>query len=244
MIIIFKKRKLYLTIILFSILLFSLQNLKLTKKIIETDPLADRTIAIDPGHGGVDGGTSYNNLLEKDLNLKIGLKLRDLLEAKNNLTVIMTRDKDTALDHLNQYSKSRHQRDLMARIDIVNQKEVDLFISLHIDARTGQPEMQGPTVLYYPRHRENQKIAEILQKHLNQINYPNFNPPTHHIHQRDFYILKAKKTPGVIIELGFITNYLNRKLLQQDTYQQALVKAIYKGIEEYFSSFSFLTGNF
>ncbi|MCK8827396.1 N-acetylmuramoyl-L-alanine amidase [Natroniella acetigena] len=244
MIIIFRRWKLYLIAILFFSLLFSLQQFKLAEKILETNPLADRTIVIDPGHGGIDGGTSYNNLLEKNLNLEVGLKLRELLEARDNLTVIMTRDEDTALDHLNQYSRSRHQRDLMARIDIVNQEEVDLFISLHIDARTGQPGMQGPTVLYYPRHRQNQKVAEILQKHLNQIEYPNFNPPAHHARQRDFYILKAKKTPGVIIELGFITNHLNRKLLQQDTYQQALVKAIYEGIEEYFSSFSFLTGDF
>ncbi|MCK8817241.1 N-acetylmuramoyl-L-alanine amidase [Natroniella sulfidigena] len=244
MIMIFKRWKLYLTILFILIFFFSLQQFKLVEKIFESDPLADKTIVIDPGHGGIDGGTSYNNLLEKDLNLEVGLKLRELLEARDNLTVIMTRNEDTALDHLNQYSRSRHQRDLMARIDIVNQEKVDLFISLHVDARTGQPEMQGPTVLYYPRHRENQKLAEILQKYLNQIDYPNFNPPSHQARQRDFYILKAKNTPGVIVELGFITNHLNRKLLQQDSYQQALAKAIYEGVEEYFSSFSFLTGSF
>jgi N-acetylmuramoyl-L-alanine amidase len=216
--------------------------LDISDTILSTEPIAQqRVIVIDPGHGGIDGGTSYLGILEKDINLAVGLKLRDYLERNSNTRVIMTREKDISLDHLNQYSSSRHTRDLRARLDIINQDGVDLFISLHVDHRIGQTWQQGATALYYPRHRQNKIIAEVVQKHLNQLEYQGVRKKQHQIKKRsDLYILKAKENPGILIELGFITNKEDRDLLQQAAYQKLLVEAIYQGIEEYFSSFQFL----
>lgn len=111
--------KIYIWLIIIYLFFWAPKQLELVQS---PQPLASqRVIVIDPGHGGIDGGTSYNEVLEKNINLEIGLKLKKYLETKNNLKVVMTREEDTALDHLNNYSSSRHIRDLRARIDIINQ---------------------------------------------------------------------------------------------------------------------------
>ncbi|TDX51644.1 N-acetylmuramoyl-L-alanine amidase family protein [Orenia marismortui] len=236
-----KKYMIYILILIFYIIFFLPNRLEIDV-LIPSQPIAQqRVVVIDPGHGGVDGGTSYGGILEKDINLEIGLELRRYLEKNSNVKVIMTRQEDIALDHLNKYSSSRHTRDLRARIDRINQLEADIFISLHVDNRINQPWQKGAVVLYYPRHQQNKIIAEIVQRHLNNLKYPGVKIKDHKIlKRRNLYILKAKKTPGILIELGFITNYEDRKLLVQKSYQRALVKAIYRGIEEYFSGFRFL----
>ncbi|GAB6098505.1 N-acetylmuramoyl-L-alanine amidase CwlD [Halanaerocella petrolearia] len=242
MIIQLRKWKIYLVLIIIYLFFFAPYQIKFTNRIITSPLSSPRVIVIDPGHGGIDGGTSHSNLLEKEINLEVGLTLKDYLESKDSIKVIMTREEDTALDHLNNYSSSRHTRDLRARIDIINQEDVDLFISLHVDHRIGQPKMRGPVVLYYPRHSQTKVLATTLQKYLNKIEYENLSSTYHQPKKRsDLYVLKAKNTPGVIIEVGFITNTMDQRLLQQKDYQQALARAIYKGLEEYFSGFKFLT---
>ncbi|OCL26563.1 hypothetical protein U472_11275 [Orenia metallireducens] len=244
MIIRIERYKIYLVLLLIYIIFFLPNKLNMSNTILSTEPIAQkRVIVIDPGHGGIDGGTSHGGVLEKDINLAIGLELRDYIENNSNTRVIMTREEDISLDHLNKYSSSRHTRDLRARLDIINQEAVDLFISLHVDHRIGQTWQRGATVLYYPRHRQNKRIAKIMQKHLNQLEYQGIKNKNHQIKKRrDLYILKAKNTPGVLIEVGFITNQQDRYLLQQVNYRRFLVKAIYQGIEEYFSTFQFLDG--
>jgi len=236
-----EKYTVYLVVLFIYLICFLPSRLDISKVLLSTEPITQqRIIVIDPGHGGIDGGTSYGGILEKDINLIIGLKLRDYLENKSNTRVLMTREDDISLDHLNKYSSSRHTRDLRARLDIINQEKVDLFISLHVDHRIGQSWQRGASVLYYPRHLQSKRLAEIIQKHLNQLEYQGFKNKHQIKKRRDLYILKAKNTPGILIELGFITNQHDRYLLQQRDYQILLVKAIYQGIEEYFSSFQFL----
>ncbi|WP_035571858.1 N-acetylmuramoyl-L-alanine amidase family protein [Halonatronum saccharophilum] len=232
--------KIYLSILFIYLIFFLPKELNLSNIIVKTPPLGQRVVVIDAGHGGIDGGTTYGGILEKDINLKIASKLKDYLLEKSDTKVIMTREEDISLDHLNNYSRSRHTRDIRARIDIINQKEVDLFISIHVDNRLGQRSMRGPVVLYSSRHKENKTIAETLQKHLNNLGYQGVEDTKHNIKRRnDLYILKSQNTPGVLVEVGFITNPLDWELLQKTHYQQALVEGIYRGIEEYFSGFKF-----
>ncbi|MBM7555596.1 N-acetylmuramoyl-L-alanine amidase family protein [Halanaerobacter jeridensis] len=239
MLVIMSKKLFYILLFIICFIMFFFQAATLNFVIETTKPLAHkRIIVIDPGHGGIDGGTNVGELLEKDINLEIALLLKEHLEQHNKVQVIMTRTKDTALDHLNQWSSSRHTRDLKARVDIINQSKADLFISLHVDYRAQQREAQGPMVLYSDRHPQNRVIATTLQQHLNklQTSFPIHKPKK----RPDLYVLKAKKTPGVIVEVGFFSNHQDRTRLQNDNYQNQLVEAIYKGIEEYFSGLKFI----
>lgn len=74
-------------------------------------------IAVDPGHGGKDPGALIEGYKEKDINLNVALKLRDIL-TKNGIDVIMTRDKDKTVD-------------LQQRCDIANKAHANYFISIH-----------------------------------------------------------------------------------------------------------------
>jgi N-acetylmuramoyl-L-alanine amidase len=197
------------------------------------DPLQKKVIVIDPGHGGIDGGTNREGLLEKNINLEIALKLREILE-RNNASVVMTREKDTALDHLNNYSSSRHLRDLSARRDIINQNDADLFISIHINA--GSSHLSGPLVIY---REEDQRLAHLLQTKLNSMEYKDIELKSNYPLQGNYFLLNTSQVEGVIVEIGYITNSRDNKLLQDEEYQYLVAKTLFSGIEEYFSSFTF-----
>ncbi len=122
MIIKISKYKVYLFIIIIYLFFFLPGEIDMNKMIAGTPPLGQRIVVIDAGHGGIDGGTTYGGILEKDINLEIALRLRDYLQNESDTKVIMTREEDISLDHLNRYSRSRHTRDLRARIDIINKK--------------------------------------------------------------------------------------------------------------------------
>lgn len=238
MVLIISKKRIYFLFFLIYFIILSLQSFQITPLKVINPIHNKRTIVIDPGHGGIDGGTNVGDLLEKEINLEIGLRLKQRLEEYSNLKVIMTREEDTALDHLNKFYTSRHLRDLKARVDIIKQVDPDLFISLHVDYRPQQKYAQGPIILYSKRHPKNKVLAATLQKHLNRLN---ISTTQHQVKNReDLYLLKINQMPGVIMELGFFSNREDRRNLQQEKYQRQLVEAIYKGVEEYFSSFKFL----
>ncbi|SDC80206.1 MULTISPECIES: N-acetylmuramoyl-L-alanine amidase family protein [unclassified Candidatus Frackibacter] len=230
-------KKKYLIYILFVLFLFLFQLGKrysdLPVFIRLRNPLQKKVIVIDPGHGGIDGGTNRKGLLEKNINLAISLKLREVLED-NNAEVIMTRDKDTALDHLNSRSRSRHVRDLWARVEIINQEKVDLFISIHVNA--GSSYLRGPLVFYQD---DNKDLAHLFQVKLNEMEFKGLEPVDNAPIEGDYFLLRNAQKPGLLIEVGYITNPMDNRLLQKDDYQWLVARTLYYGIEEYFSSFAF-----
>ena len=97
---------------------------------IRVDAEEDKNIVfIDPGHGGLDGGCNFKDLVEKDINLKIAIKLKNILE-ENGYTVLMTRSADI---HLCQ-GKFSKKEDLITRIDLINNSNADMFVSIHTNS--------------------------------------------------------------------------------------------------------------
>ncbi|TCP53423.1 N-acetylmuramoyl-L-alanine amidase [Tumebacillus sp. BK434] len=91
-----------------------------------------KRICIDPGHGGYDPGAVAKGVREKDITLKIGLQLRDLLR-KAGFEVLMTREADVSPGGYPQVAA-----DLRERCRIANTKQVDVFLSLHVNAGGGR----------------------------------------------------------------------------------------------------------
>jgi N-acetylmuramoyl-L-alanine amidase len=199
-------------------------------------PLSGKVIVIDPGHGGIDGGASFNNVLEKNMNLEVSLKLKRMLE-RDGANVIMTRAKDVSLDHLNRKNEYRHKRDLISRVDIINSTAPDLFLSIHVNADRSSSKTNGPMVFYFINSIESKKIAQSIQKKLEEA----YTQSGHNVSPRkpvgniSLYILRNTKVPGVIIELGFITNTKDRELLTTQAFQERISAAILLAIKEYFS---------
>lgn len=199
-------------------------------------PLAGKTIVIDPGHGGIDGGTYHKDgTLEKHINLSVAIKLKRVLE-RSGAKVVMTRTKDESLDYKNNKSKSRHKRDLIARVDIINEVNPDVFLSLHVNAERNSPATRGPMVFYYRTSEESRRLAELIQARLEEV----YKSAGQEVRKRkpyansSLFLLCNAKTPGVIIEMGFMTNATDRKLLQNAEFQNKIASAIELALREYF----------
>lgn len=201
-----------------------------------TDPKSG-IVVIDPGHGGVDGGTNQDGILEKDINLAIAKKLRSDLEGKG-YKVVMTREEDVSLDGLDDSNSSRHQRDLNARLHIINNSNAQLFISIHINCNRNRPATDGSIVFYSDKYPQNRQLAYLLQRSFNSMIVDGVARTVHDPQLSNFFLLKHSSVPGVIAETAFISNAAERKHLTEESFQEQLAKAMSVGVEKY------LTGNY
>lgn len=190
--------------------------------------LFGKVIYIDPGHGGLDPGAIYKDIYESDLNLEISNKLVATLEAKGAI-VYMTRYGDYDLAVTN--AQNRKRSDLSRRANVINRSLCDLYLSIHLNADTSST-WRGAQVFYDDINEKNIKIAEILQTVLKE----DLKTKRKYKQITNEYLHKRVKVPGVLVEVGFITNENERYLLRQSTYQQKIANSITRGIVKYFNS--------
>ncbi|MBQ8659361.1 MAG: N-acetylmuramoyl-L-alanine amidase [Bacilli bacterium] len=186
--------------------------------------LVGKVVVIDPGHGGKDSGTSVSGIYEKDLNLDISLLLRDEL-IKSGATVLMTRDGDYDLSSPN--VSRRKKSDFDNRINLINDSEADLYLSIHINYLE-ESKYYGAQVFYTG---DNGLLANIIQKSFNTYLK---SPMKEKKLSNDIYMYKKLNVPGVLIECGFMSNSIERKKMQSDEYQKLLVDSIIKGLNKYY----------
>ena len=183
-------------------------------------------VLIDPGHGGYDGGTkSKNGTLEKDINLQISLKLKDILKNKG-YNVSMTREDDIAL-------ANKKIEDLNLRCKMKKETDCDIFISIHQNAfKTGNT--KGLQV-WYSNNEKSKNLAESIQLSVKEQLQNNNNRVAKNA-KNDYKILRDGYDGGsIIVECGFLSNYEDEQNLKNDEYHNKLVEAITIGIEKYFS---------
>jgi N-acetylmuramoyl-L-alanine amidase len=195
-------------------------------------PLSGQIILLDPGHGGPDGGAGEEGALEKDIALSVSKKLRDYLQEQGAL-VIMTReeDKDLAEDGTRGYSR-RKVEDLKMRLAMINESEANFFVSVHLNSIPSQ-KWSGAQTFYAPQLKENAKAAKFIQDEL-RINLENTDRKAKPL--SSVYILKNAKKPGVLVEVGFLSNPTEKQLLKTEEYQEKVAASIYKGMLRYFSN--------
>ncbi len=189
--------------------------------------LEGRKIIIDPGHGGIDRGASGNGIIEKEVNLALGIKLRDVLKNYGVL-VMMTREDD--VDYYTK-GKSGKRNDLLHRVDMINQSEAEIFISLHVDSIKGNTR-PGAQVFYGTKWEESKQLAETMQQALKDF------PPGNKRQTRqdkDIIVLNAPNIPGILIEAGFLSDSVEAVKLRDSTYQQKMAEAIARALAYHFS---------
>ncbi len=185
-------------------------------------------IAIDCGHGGNDAGkVAADGLLEKDVNLDIGLKLKALLEAAGYDTV-MTRDGDYGL-----YSDSDSNKksvDMRKRCELINESGAVLVVSIHQNSYT-ESGVHGAQMFYYKGSPEGKVLAETLTKAFGEVIGSDVLRPAKS--NDNYYMLRNTDCPGVIAECGFLSNPTEAGLLGTDEYRSKIAKAIFAGIDKY-----------
>ena len=148
--------------------------------------VAKRTVIVDAGHGGEDPGavSDYSNLKEKDVNLKIAFKVKDLLE-KENYNVIMTRTEDVLVYEPGTTEiYQKRKQDLLRRKKIMDESGADIVVSIHLNKFT-ETQYYGAQVFYPPDSNESRDLANYIQKALKEYADPTNKrvamaiPPSH-----------------------------------------------------------------
>jgi N-acetylmuramoyl-L-alanine amidase len=225
----------------------------------------ERTIVIDPGHGGADSGAigSTRGILEKEVTLRMGLALRDQLEATGRYQVIMTRNEDLFVG-------------LPDRLQIARQSQGELFISLHADSLVSAPKVSGASVYTLSERASNEELARLASKEargdilaktdrsnqediapknliylarreanrkstgLAELLVQELNGPTKMAKRRPaqaaFVVLKSPVMPSVLIELGYLSNPADEKALADDAHVVGLATAVARAVDAYFRS--------
>jgi len=193
----------------------------------------DKIILVDPGHGGIDGGAvSKSGIMEKDINLRISLKLRDKL-INEGYKVIMTREEDKGLYEYEGRIRKKKIEDLNNRCKIKDQSNCDMFISIHLNAFP-ESKYYGAQV-WYSRNRDSQKLARIIQENLkNDLDSSNnrYEKPA----LDSYKVLRNNDDmPSVLVECGFLSNVLEEQKLNSDEYQSKIADSITKSIKSYYN---------
>lgn len=175
-------------------------------------------VVLDAGHGGEDGGTVEQAATEKEINLAVVLKLKELLEEQG-IRVVLTRDKDIFMK-------------LEERVQIANGEKADLFISIHCNYYEKDSSIYGLECYYCKSGEEGKHYAERIMETIEESK----NIVSRNVKPADYYILKNTTVPAVLVEIGYLSNYNERNQLMSEEYQEKLagelVKGIVKGMEE------------
>ena len=184
-----------------------------------------KIVVLDPGHGGSDSGAiGPTGVREKDVSLSVSLKAQKLLAAAG-YHVVMTRttDIDVAAPGV------PDGVELQARVD-KSPPNTDIFISVHCNAFSNSG-ANGVESYYAPANSQGAHLARLLNEELLRLGG---------LHNRGvksarFYVIRHSKCPASLIELGFITNHREEKLLADEDYQQKLAQAILNAVNRYFN---------
>ncbi len=196
-------------------------------------PVSNRkTVIIDAGHGGVDGGaTSCTGVLESQINLEIALKLDDLMHLLG-METRMIRTTDCSVYTEGETIAQKKVSDLKERVKLVNSIENGLLISIHQNHFSD--EKYSGAQVFYARTDGSKDLASNLQKTLIQT----INPGSHRAVKKadSVYLMQHIQCPGILVECGFLSNSNEEYLLRDDTYQRKLCTVIASTVSNYLFS--------
>ena len=190
------------------------------------------TILLDAGHGGRDPGkVSVQGVLEKDINLAIVMKIKQLL-ANHPVNVILTRKEDKDLSTTDTNYKNS---DLDNRIRLIQEASPVLAVSIHQNSYPDSSVI-GAQCFYHKESEQSRQLASLLQQ---QIILTTSQTKIREIKNNEsYYLLKYSPVTTAIVECGFLSSPEEEALLTNPDYQDKLAWAIHLGILQYLNSIS------
>lgn len=181
-----------------------------------------KTVVIDAGHGGVDGGaTSCTGILESQFNLEIALKLNDLMHLLG-IQTRMIRDTDCSVYTQGETIAQKKISDLRERVRIANSIEDCVLISIHQN-HFSDSKYSGAQV-FYPETTGSRELSSMLQDNFKSTLNPDSNRA---IKKADgIYLMQHVNCPAALIECGFLSNHQEEYLLRTQEYQQKICSVI------------------
>lgn len=191
----------------------------------------EKIIVIDAGHGGADGGaTAPDGTKEKDLNLSVASTLATMLKS-SGFRVILTRSEDMMLGDPTENGSSK-MRDLNKRIEIAEENDNALFISIHMN-KFFQEKYSGLQVFYSPNNKKSITLANMIQSVTREYLQKDNDRQTKQA-GANIFILDRITSPAVLVECGFLSNPAECALLKDPEYQKELAAVIYASVIEFF----------
>ncbi|MFZ7103479.1 MAG: N-acetylmuramoyl-L-alanine amidase [Peptococcaceae bacterium] len=200
-----------------------------------TGDLVGKTIVIDPGHGSIQpGGWSDPGAIgkilgikERDVNLEVALQVQQLL-SQQGARVIMT------------HTTSSTYLSLAGRADIANSSNADIFVSIHANSNHNSA-YSGTSVYYYApssnsllfaQRGQRQALASFVQEEtVKSGGRKNLG-----IMESNLAVLRETRVPSILVEMAFLSNAEEERLMNTRDFQSRIAWGIYKGIEKYFTN--------
>ena len=219
-----------------------------------------KTIVIDPGHGGRDpGANGQRGTEEKDITLKVGLKLRDLLRRDPTVRVLMTRERDVFVE-------------LEDRARFANGNEADLFLSIHVNSHP-QRSVRGIEIYHFGEAKDQRAlelaarengtplsstgvgweylVADLLTSkkieaslelawntkeamiaHLNG----DYALVDHGVKTAPFYVLRFTSMPSILAEIAYISNATEEDLLRTGGFTTRIAESLHEGVTAFLAA--------
>ncbi len=181
-------------------------------------PIIGKTVVLDPGHGGVDPGASgRQGTLEKEVNLDVSLRLKNLLEEAG-AHVVMTRMDDTFI--------SLYERPFLA-----NYIFADLFVSVHTNNHQNY-QVQGVEVYYYQSRADSKALAKnVLDELIRNTQFNNLG-----VKYNDFVVIREAQMPGILVEMGFLSNFQEETTIRTPEFREKAATGIFQGIMDFYQN--------
>ena len=185
---------------------------------LKLKPKTGYLIVVDAGHGGSDpGAMGAAGNREKDFTLAVANKLVGFLRQYPEFQVVATRTTDVFLN-------------LSERVAIANEREADLFLSIHANSFPN-PKTGGTETFYY--NANSKELAQVVHKHLQRAT----GFPDRGVKTSGFYVIKNTRMPAVLTETGFLSNPSENRQLTSPAFQEKVAKALATAIREYYDSY-------
>lgn len=232
-----KRISFILICLLLGIFVYSYEGTKinLDQELEQTSstPVSGKVVVVDAGHGVPDeGAESSRGTTEAETNLKIALKLQNLLE-QSGCTVILTRSDENSIYDLDKNTlREKKISDIRNRVKIGNNSVADIFVSIHLN-KIPQSQYYGWQCFYNSGNKKSIDLAKKIQSNLND----SIQKENKRVAMKldTVYIMKHVEIPISIVECGFLSNPEEEKQLLDDEYQNRLAWGIFNGIIEYFN---------
>ena len=197
---------------------YYVENEKLYISFFKPADVYENIVVVDAGHGGVGVGTTQGEIYEKDINLQVTKRLKELFEKQSEVKVYYTRLTDAG------YS-------VYERVDFANSLKADLFVSIHSNSYEGTEDVNGTEVLYSKNKTDatyhSKWFAKIMLKEVSKVS----DTKKRNLVDGDYvHIVRSAKMPVALVEMGYMTNETDLKILQSESGQQKIAQGIYNGI--------------
>lgn len=205
---------------------------KFTAVDVSVKNLKYKTVIIDAGHGGPDGGTNAKDgTLEKDINLQIAHKVNGLLMSMGVETVMIRTDDISVHDDNAETIREKKISDIKNRLSVLNNTDNAVFVSIHQN-HFSQEKYSGTQVFYSKNNPDSRILADCIRQSVITGLQPENSRETKQSGQ-EIYLLNHAENPAVMVECGFLSNTEETEKLKNEDYQRKLAFFLALGILDF-----------